>query len=124
MAKPGPSSTVECLTSKLTRPLNSIINLCLTRLIRGSGEPLGGVIPENVTSFDIRVPVRAGQTSAGDHIRTLFDCELPSDKENESFVKCLEKAQLSGSGIRFVVLVDPWDRDKGTSMSRPFFWER
>ena len=54
MAKPGPSSTVECLTSKLTRPLNSVIHLCLTRLIRGSGEPLGGVIPENVTSFDIR----------------------------------------------------------------------
>ena len=48
--------------------------------------------------------MRAGQTAAGDHIRTLFDCELPSDKENETFVKCLEKAQLSGSGIRFVVI--------------------
>ena len=48
--------------------------------------------------------MRNGQTSAGDHIKTLFDCDLPTDKENETFVKCLEKAQLQGPGIRFVVI--------------------
>ena len=59
---------------------------------------------DNWIVVPFRVPDRAGQTSAGCHIRTLFDCELPADKENETFVKCLEKAQLQGPGIRFVVL--------------------
>ena len=51
-----------------------------------------------------RVPVRVGQTHVGDHVRTLFDSEVPKDNNNDSFIKCLEKVQFDGPGIRFVVL--------------------
>jgi len=88
-------------TQELTRPLNSLITICLTRLLRDNSTETSS---QNVRHHDISVPVRNGQRAAGDHIRTLFDCELPTDTENETFVKCLEKAQLQGPGIRFVVL--------------------
>ncbi|XP_063689794.1 uncharacterized protein LOC134822596 [Bolinopsis microptera] len=96
------SGNAEGMTSQLTRPLNSLITLCLTRLSRQN--ETHGAAPSHISNHDIRVPVRNGQTSAGDHIKTLFDCDLPTDKENETFVKCLEKAQLQGPGIRFVVI--------------------
>lgn len=96
------SSNAEIVKSQLTRPLNSLVNLCLTRLSRNRELP--GPVPPHIAHHDIAVPVRNGQTSVGDHVRTLFDCELPADKDNETFVDCLKRAQCQGAGIRFVIL--------------------